>query len=157
INADAVVDAADLLAFVNVLLGNDTDAGHIQRSDMDCSGAADGDDIQAFVQATVTFEPPPPPHCTGIPQPYVNITYDHLQSFVPYTGPQPTVTFYTWGLTALDVPGPGTIVAHALGQIWASTNSGCSWQSIAQTNDGGGLYRIIDGPSGYAYAWVDNG
>ena len=48
INGD--VNAADLSLFVEVLLESDIDAIHLQRADADCSGAADGHDIAAFVE-----------------------------------------------------------------------------------------------------------
>jgi len=43
------VDGTDLQLLINVLLGVDTDAGHVERSDIDGNILVDGDDIQAFV------------------------------------------------------------------------------------------------------------
>lgn len=44
------VNAADLVLFIDVLLGVDSNATHVERSDANCSGAADGRDIAEFVE-----------------------------------------------------------------------------------------------------------
>jgi hypothetical protein len=49
IDNDGAVDIDDAELFIGVLLGSDGDADHTARSDMDCSGTADADDLQAFV------------------------------------------------------------------------------------------------------------
>jgi len=49
IDADGDVDHADLPLFVNVLLGANTDPGHIARSDLNADTLADGRDIAGFV------------------------------------------------------------------------------------------------------------
>jgi len=49
IDADGDVDQADLPLFVNVLLGANTDPGHIARSDLNADTLADGRDISGFV------------------------------------------------------------------------------------------------------------
>ena len=49
IDGNGVVNNADLGFFVRVLLGVDTDPLHVQRSDLNGSGGADGQDIQVFV------------------------------------------------------------------------------------------------------------
>lgn len=46
---DADIDEFDAGILVDVLLDIDTDPIHESRSDMDCSGAADGSDIQPFI------------------------------------------------------------------------------------------------------------
>lgn len=48
VNADGVVNAADVNLFVPVLLGLDNDAGHRAASDVDGNGSVNGADIQAF-------------------------------------------------------------------------------------------------------------
>lgn len=49
INQSGGVDGADLQLLIDVLLGIDTDAGHVARSDINGNTLADGDDVQAFV------------------------------------------------------------------------------------------------------------
>lgn len=44
-----IVDLNDLPIFVDVLIGLDETAGHVVRSDVNCSGTVDGQDIVAFV------------------------------------------------------------------------------------------------------------
>jgi hypothetical protein len=154
LNADDAVDLLDANILVQVLIGNDVDAGHLARADLDCDGGANGLDVQLMVDALFP-ESNILPNCTGIFEPYVSITYDPLNTFVPYTGGQPTASFFTWAVTALDIP--NVVLAHSQGQLWASINDGCSWFSIGATDQTGGLYRIEAGPLGYAYAWVDNG
>ncbi|MFO0972828.1 MAG: FG-GAP-like repeat-containing protein [Phycisphaerae bacterium] len=51
INADTLVDAADATLLVAVLVGIDTTPAHVARSDMDCSGQVNGDDVAPFVAA----------------------------------------------------------------------------------------------------------
>lgn len=51
LNDDGFVDVMDLTSFVDVLLGQDSDAFHALRSDVDCSGVVDGNDVQAFVMS----------------------------------------------------------------------------------------------------------
>lgn len=53
INCDGDVDGADRDLFIAVLLGTETGADFVQRSDLDGSGAADGRDMPAFVQAYI--------------------------------------------------------------------------------------------------------
>lgn len=48
INQDCLHDELDVETFVNVLLGIDADAGHVDQSDLDGSGAPDAADIQHF-------------------------------------------------------------------------------------------------------------
>lgn len=151
IDADNDVDLVDVDLLVGVLLGSDSDSAHVARADIDCDKAANGLDIQLMVNLLFPDSDVLPP-CPGIFEPYVSITYDPLNTFVPFTGPQPS-TFFTWGLTALDIP--NVVLASAQGQIWATINDGCSWSSIG-TTDPGGLYKIEAGPIGYAYAWVEN-
>ena len=155
IDNDGDVDLVDAGLLATALVGNNADAGQTARCDLNCSGALDGPDIQEMIFLLSPHSNLLPP-CPGIFEPYVSITYDPLDTFVPYTGPAtPANTFFTWAVTALDVP--NVVLAHAEGQIWASTNDGCSWTSIALTDQTGGLYRIEAGPLGYAYAWLDNG
>jgi hypothetical protein len=54
IDNDCDKDAIDIDLFVDVLLENDTDAGHMTRSDIDGSGTPDGLDIQPFIDAHLT-------------------------------------------------------------------------------------------------------
>lgn len=155
INDDGAVDLTDAGLLASALVGNNASSTESARCDLNCSGQLDGTDIPEMIALLTPASNQLPP-CPGIFEPYVSITYDPLDSFVPYTGPSmPTNTFFTWAVTALDVP--NVVLAHAEGQIWASTNDGCSWTSIAQTDQTGGLYRIEAGPLGYAYAWLDNG
>jgi hypothetical protein len=49
IDGDHDVDNADTTLFADVLIGLDTDVIHVGRADMDCSGTADGLDLQPFV------------------------------------------------------------------------------------------------------------
>lgn len=49
VDIDSDYDFLDIDAAVNVLLGLDTDPGHINAVDADCDGDADGDDIQGFL------------------------------------------------------------------------------------------------------------
>ncbi len=153
INADSVVESIDADIMVQVLLGNDTGAAHLARADLDCDGSENGLDIQLMTDA-LTPASNVLPECSGIIEPYVSITYDSLETFVPFTGPQPQESFLTWAVTALDIP--NVVVAHAKGQLWASVDDGCTWFSIGLTDQSGGLYRIEAGPLGYAYAWLDN-
>src|SRR5262249_1314764 len=51
INADGVVNSADLSMFISVLLGTDNDPAHRARSDLNADGLADGADIQGFIAA----------------------------------------------------------------------------------------------------------
>ncbi|NUQ46188.1 MAG: HYR domain-containing protein, partial [Phycisphaerae bacterium] len=51
IDDDGDVDFNDLLLFVDVLLGLDTTPLHVARSDVNCDGLADGDDVQGFLDA----------------------------------------------------------------------------------------------------------
>lgn len=44
-------DQTDVDLFIQVLLGDDTDPGHVSRSDVNNSGTADGDDIAPFTAA----------------------------------------------------------------------------------------------------------
>ncbi len=154
INDDGTVDFVDAGLFASALVGNNADAAQTARSDLNCNGELDGLDIPEMI---ALLSPPSNqlPPCGAIESPYVSITYDPLNVFVPYTGPANPGTFFTWGVTALDVP--NVVVASAQGQLWASIDDGCTWASIGFTDQSGGLYRIEPGPLGYAYAWVDNG
>ncbi|MCG8409030.1 MAG: dockerin type I domain-containing protein [Phycisphaerales bacterium] len=154
VNADGVVDMVDAGLLTNVLIGNDIDSGRVARSDLDCSGAPDGTDIQHMINLLLP-DSNILPDCTGIAEPYVSITYDPLNNFVPFTGPQPINPFFTWGLTTMDTP--NVVLAQSESQLWASIDDGCSWFSIGSTDLSGGLYRIEAGPLGFAYAWLDNG
>jgi len=49
IDANGVVNAADVALFVQVLLGLDTNAAHLMRSDINGDGVANGRDVQPFV------------------------------------------------------------------------------------------------------------
>ncbi|HPF37570.1 MAG TPA: hypothetical protein P5081_08485 [Phycisphaerae bacterium] len=49
IDNDTLIDASDVTIFVDVLLGNDTDAAHVARSDLDCSGDVNGLDVAVMV------------------------------------------------------------------------------------------------------------
>jgi hypothetical protein len=51
IDGDSQVDLTDVAIFVDVLLGADTDPAHVAASDLNSSGAADGVDIEPFVNA----------------------------------------------------------------------------------------------------------
>ncbi len=53
ISGDCILQSSDRTLFVNVLLGIDTDAGHVSRSDLNSSGAVNGDDVQLFVALPV--------------------------------------------------------------------------------------------------------
>ncbi len=53
ISGDCVLTGLDRTLFVNVLLGTDSDSGHVTRSDLNNSGIADGDDIPLFVALPV--------------------------------------------------------------------------------------------------------
>ena len=53
INDDCNRDDIDVDLFTQVLLGLDTDADHIDRSDLDDSGTPDGLDVQLFIDATI--------------------------------------------------------------------------------------------------------
>lgn len=153
INGDKVLDLNDAATLANVLVDADTDAAHVARADLNCSGNADGPDIQAFLD--LLFAPSDElPDCPSTSLPYVGITYDPLNSFVTYTGGTPTTPFFTWGLATTDVP--NLVYMATEGQLWASQNDGCSWTSIGLT-DSLGLFRIEAGPLGFAYAWADNG
>jgi hypothetical protein len=48
-NADGLVNYADVVAFVNVALGIDTDPMHKLGADMDDNDVIDGKDTQLFV------------------------------------------------------------------------------------------------------------
>jgi len=48
VNDDSVVDTNDIIPFINVLLGFDTDPIHIARSDVNCDGEVNGLDVQPF-------------------------------------------------------------------------------------------------------------
>lgn len=49
INADCILDAMDTAILVDVLIGVDTDPGHVDRADLDQNGTADSRDIAAFL------------------------------------------------------------------------------------------------------------
>lgn len=49
IDNDTLLNATDVALFVEVLLGNELDPERISRSDLDCSGAVNGQDIAAIV------------------------------------------------------------------------------------------------------------
>lgn len=49
INADCNFDAADTAILVDVLIGIDTDPGHVDRADLDANGLNDARDIPVFV------------------------------------------------------------------------------------------------------------
>lgn len=154
VNDDGVVDLIDAGLFSAALVGNNGDAGQSARCDLNCSGELDGLDIPEMI-ALLTPESNELPPCSGIAEPYVSITYNPLNPFVPYTGPNPPASsFFTLGLTALDVP--NVVIANAEAQLWASIDDGCSWTSIA-TTDLFGRYDIEPGPLGFAYAWVEGG
>lgn len=53
INDDCARDEIDVDLFTQVLLGLDTDADHMMRSDLDSSGTPDGADIELFLNATL--------------------------------------------------------------------------------------------------------
>ncbi|MFQ5501927.1 MAG: FG-GAP-like repeat-containing protein [Phycisphaerae bacterium] len=50
-NADGAINVDDVVAFVGVILGMDTDPVRTALSDMDGNGGVDGSDIAAFIQA----------------------------------------------------------------------------------------------------------
>lgn len=50
VNNDWLVDFSDIAPFVQVLLGSDTNAGHITAADVSDNGLADGGDVADFVQ-----------------------------------------------------------------------------------------------------------
>lgn len=50
-NCDLAVDLDDITVFTNVLLGTDTNACHVLRSDMNNDGTPDGLDVAGFVNA----------------------------------------------------------------------------------------------------------
>lgn len=49
VNGDGVLDMDDVVDFVGVLLGSNTDPDHVERSDVNNDASADGDDVQPFV------------------------------------------------------------------------------------------------------------
>jgi len=53
VSGDCVLTGLDRTLFVDVLVGTDSDAGHVLRSDLNNSGIADGDDIPLFVALPV--------------------------------------------------------------------------------------------------------
>ena len=53
IDGDGAVDYDDLTLFVQVLTGRSTDATHVQRSDLDCNGRTDGEDIPPMAAALI--------------------------------------------------------------------------------------------------------
>ena len=53
VNLDGQVDAADVPAFIDVLLGAEGDPVHARRADTDCNGAVDGRDVQGLVGAVL--------------------------------------------------------------------------------------------------------
>jgi len=53
VNNDASVTFADVQPFVNVLIGVDTDAGRVARSDVNCDGTANGRDIAGMTDLLV--------------------------------------------------------------------------------------------------------
>ncbi|MBK8266797.1 MAG: hypothetical protein IPK83_00170 [Planctomycetes bacterium] len=54
LDESGVVDMGDLMTLVDVLIGLDEDAMHIERADVDCSGVADGADVAAFVERVLS-------------------------------------------------------------------------------------------------------
>ncbi len=50
LNNDSLVNLSDVPLFVNVLLGSELDPTRRDRSDMNCDGAADGQDVRFFVE-----------------------------------------------------------------------------------------------------------
>lgn len=55
VNGDLSVDLADVAPAVDVLLGLDTEPGHVAAVDANCDGLADGADIQPFVDYLLSF------------------------------------------------------------------------------------------------------
>jgi len=53
VNNDAVVSTLDIQPFVNVLIGVDTDAGRVARSDVNCDGTANGRDISTMADLLI--------------------------------------------------------------------------------------------------------
>lgn len=53
VNNDSTVNVSDIQPFVNVLIGVDTDAGRVARSDVNCDGVANGRDVAAMVDILV--------------------------------------------------------------------------------------------------------
>lgn len=51
LNGDGLVDVGDMTIFVEVLLGNDTDLGHVSGSDLNTDGDSDGRDVAGFMGA----------------------------------------------------------------------------------------------------------
>jgi hypothetical protein len=49
INGDGNVDTTDLDLFINVLMGNESNHDYVNRSDLDRSGTANGNDVWSFV------------------------------------------------------------------------------------------------------------
>lgn len=53
IDGSGETDLADVSLFVDVLLGLDEDLDHIREADLNCSNAADGEDIALFIQSVL--------------------------------------------------------------------------------------------------------
>lgn len=53
IDGNSVVNGADAAAFALALLGGNANAQQVARSDINCDGAVDGRDVQAWVNATL--------------------------------------------------------------------------------------------------------
>lgn len=53
VNNDSVINFADVQPFVNVLIGIDTDAGRVARSDVNCDGVANGRDIAGMADLLI--------------------------------------------------------------------------------------------------------
>lgn len=51
IDSNGSIDASDITAFVGVLLGTNSNVLQMERSDQNCDGLANGQDIQPFVKA----------------------------------------------------------------------------------------------------------
>jgi len=92
--------------------------------------------------------------CQRLSKPYMSTTTDLGVTFTPFRVPTARTLSLTWGLAAVD--DFGTLVMHADDALWGSQDDGCSWTRI-ERSDIPGIYRIVAGPAGTAYAWEDNG
>jgi len=91
--------------------------------------------------------------CARLTRPYMSTTTDGGATFIPFRIPPMQAPPLTWGLAALD--DAGTLVMQADGALWGSENDGCNWTKLP--GDAAGIFRVAEGPGGYAYAWQDNG
>ena len=131
--------------------GAPTSAGDTESSS--ASSSSSGQDSGSSDSSTGGEAVWMPPDCdmvTGTGA--VTFTFDEGNTLAPMDGQILPVT-YTFGLVALGQP--GALLAASGDQILASSDAGCSWDSVGQITGGTPVLRAAGDTR--AYGFVDNG